>query len=118
MNAKFLNKAIDVTVYALGGLVLLYIAGIIDDSVLYTIGGFFGFSSIAAIRELFVSKAFKSRLIALIGVLVCAGYGFGFITEASWADPEKFKFILYVVFGAQGLSVLHGAMKASFKVLS
>lgn len=118
MNAKFLNKAVDIGLYALGGLVLLYLAGVIDTSVLYTIGSFFGFASIAAIRELFVAKAFKSRLIAVIGVVLCAGYGFGFVTEAPWADPEKFKFILYVVFGAQGLAVLHGAMKSNFKVLS
>lgn len=118
MNAKFLNKAVDLSLYALGGLVLLYLAGIIDASVLYTIGGFFGFASIAAIRELFIAQALKSRIIAVIGLALCAGYGYGFITEAPWADPEKFKFILYVVFGAQGLAVLHGAIKSQFKVLS
>lgn len=118
MNAKFLNKAVDIGLYALGGLVLLYLAGVIDESVLYIIGGFFGFASIQAVRELFIAKALKSRLIAVIGAVICAGYGYGIITAAPWADPEKFKFVFYVVFGVEGLAVLHGAMKSNFKVLS
>lgn len=119
-SRKDLTKALNIGLAAIGILILLYVQPLypfISEETFYTISAFLGFPTLAALRELFISQALKTRLFAVLGIVVTAIYAYGYFYNLEWFDLEKFKFILYLVLGLQGVSTLHGAIKSNFKTL-
>jgi len=80
--------------------------GIIDPTMAVAISGFFGFGGVTSLRSFIDSKGIKSYVIAIIGIVVALGLGFGVI-PLDLADK-----ILGVLGGLVGVTVTHGVVKS------
>ncbi len=91
----------------------LYLAGVIPQSTMWTVLGFFGSGSIAALRALFMSEGQKTNLVFVIGSLLQAIFLYGNLSGYMWASPEKLTLLNQVLLGVQGINAGHGIAKAN-----
>ena len=93
--------------------VALYLAGVIVEETMWTVLGFFGSGSIAALRSLFLSEGQKTNIVFVVGSLLQAVFFYANISGYAWASAEKLTFLNQVLLGIQGLNVGHGIAKAN-----
>ena len=117
MKAKDFKKLVaDIGIYVAIAAVIGYLAGVLSLEAMLSLAAMFGYASVEAIRELFLSGGIKTRIVTVLGVLIAAALGYGNIISAEWATAEKFAFVLAVVFGIQAAALGHGIAKSEGKI--
>lgn len=112
LSAGFKSNVADFGIYIVIAAILAYLGGAISLEAMLSLAAMFGYASVAAIRELFLSSGMKTRIITVVGVLIAAVLGYGTLVGYSWATAEKFAFVLSVVFGIQLAALGHGIAKS------
>lgn len=89
--------------------VMLYVAGFIDESTMLLGIGLLGFPGLAALRTWIESSGYKTYIVAALGVIGVVAYSFGFISPAQLATWLT----IWGLIG--GATTAHAAIKAATK---
>lgn len=110
-----MNKALiaEIGAYGIIALLLAFLFDMLDLESFLTFAGFLGFGSVQAIRELFLEKSRATRVVTAVGVLLCAVWGYGTMTDAPFADTEELGVLLAIVFGVQALALSRGIARSN-----
>lgn len=112
LSTELKVKVIEVSVIVVIIAIAAYLGDLINLQSALMLCGIFGYGSVAALRELFLSKGVKTKIVVIIGVLLTAVLGYGSIVGWPWATTEKLEFVLAIVFGTSILTLFHGVAKA------
>lgn len=112
---KLRIKTVELSIIAIVGAFLFFLAGMIDESTMLAITGFFGAANLAALRSLFLSYGMKTYVVFIAGSILLAIFAFGYVQGYGWAEIGKIRWLVGIILGLEGVTTAHGIAKANGK---